>query len=83
MFNRILMISSFAKHHEALIREYQEIGASVLFIPRQSNEPYVDAVMCDYEHRVITAFQVRYDAGSYSHHALLLRHGVGVIMLDR
>jgi hypothetical protein len=83
MFNRILVISSFAKHRELLIRKYHEVGASVLFIPRRPNEPYVDALMCDYDLQVMNAFQVWRDAVFYNHPARLLRQDVRVIMLDR
>ena len=39
---------------------YSSLGMSVLFLPRKSNEPYVDAVVYNYEGREIYAIQVHH-----------------------
>lgn len=57
MFERVQMIWNFGTRSKA-VAKYSQYQASVLFIPREQNEQYIDAAVYDYHTKSIYAIQV-------------------------
>ena len=57
-FERVQLIWGF-DIRIAAVEKYDEYGAVVLFIPRKSNEAFIDAAIYDYTAKTIYAIQVR------------------------
>ena len=57
MFERVRLVWGFRTRSNAVAR-YRDYETSVLFIPRDPNEPYIDAAVYDYHTKSIYAMQV-------------------------
>lgn len=57
-FNRVRFIPDFGSRVNGM-ETYKTRGYSVLFLPRKTNEQYVDAAIYDYGSKAIYAIQVR------------------------
>src|SRR5690606_7837898 len=57
-FESVRLIWGFHRRIEA-VEKYNEYGAVVLFIPRKSNEAFIDAAIYDYAGKRIYAIQVK------------------------
>lgn len=56
-FERVRLVWGFAVATQA-VEKYNEYAVVVLFLPRKSNEPFIDAAIYDYQAKAIYAIQV-------------------------
>ena len=57
-FTQVRMINGFDVPAATAVSTYNSLALSVLFLPRQSSEAYIDAAVYDYERHTIYAIQV-------------------------